>query len=148
MTGAPVRTALPFARSQLSSSRMLYARLHSKIALGLSAQGEQMSVVPPGFGKTRTLRRICACPVNGGPPPGLTDASAPVLRDDFSGGFGRTHTNRSLSWPLPTGYCFPSSQFAIFYFSIVYPGSIVKRQLSRRISFFSREMMRFSSREM
>ncbi len=98
--------------------------------------------------KTRTLRRICACPVNGGPPPGLTDASAPVLRDDFSGGFGRTHTNRSLSWPLPTGYCFPSSQFAIFYFSIVYPGSIVKRQLSRRISFFSREMMRFSSREM
>ena len=148
MTGAPVRTALPFARSQLSSSRMLYARLHSKNALGLSAQGEQMSVVPPGFGKTRTLRRICACPVNGGPPPGLTDASAPVLRDDFSGGFGRTHTSRSLSWPLPTGYCFPSSQFGIFYFSIVYPGSIVKRQLSRRISFFSREMMRFSSREM
>ena len=32
MTGAPVRTALPFARSQLSSSGMLYARLHSKNA--------------------------------------------------------------------------------------------------------------------
>ena len=106
MTGAPVRTALPFTRSQLSSSRMLYARLHSK--------------TPWAF----------------------------RLRDDFSGGFGRTHTSRSLSWPLPTGYCFPSSQFTIFYFSIVYPGSIVKRQLSRRISFFSREMMRFSSREM
>ena len=123
MTGAPVRTALPFTRSQLSSSRMLYARLHSK--------------TPWAF---RLRANKC--------PPGLTDASAPVLRDDFSGGFGRTHTSRSLSWPLPTGYCFPSSQFTIFYFSIVYPGSIVKRQLSRRISFFSREMMRFSSREM
>ena len=110
MTGAPVRTALPFARSQLSSSRMLYARLHSKNALGLSAQGEQMSVVPPGFGKTRTLRRICACPVNGGPPPGLTDASAPVLRDDFSGGLTSASTCRALSWHPPAGYYFLSSQ--------------------------------------
>ena len=148
MTGAPVRTALPFTRSQLSSSRMLYARLHSKTPWAFRLRANKCPWYHLGFGKTRTLRRICACPVNGGPPPGLTDASAPVLRDDFSGGFGRTHTSRSLSWPLPTGYCFPSSQFTIFYFSIVYPGSIVKRQLSRRISFFSREMMRFSSREM
>ena len=46
--------------------------------------------------------------------------------DDFSGGIGRTHTSRSLSWPLPAGYCFPSSQFPIYCYSIIYPVLIVK----------------------
>ena len=71
-----------------------------------------------------------------------------MLRDDFSGRFTETSTNRFLSVSLPAGYCFPSSQFPIYRYSIVYPFWIVKSQDSRKISFFSREMMRFSSREM
>ena len=70
-----------------------------------------------------------------------------MLRDDFSGRFTETLTVRSLSWHPPAGYCFPSSQFPIYRYSIVYPFWIVKSQLRRKISFFSREMIRFSSRE-
>ena len=71
-----------------------------------------------------------------------------MLRDDFSGRFTGASTNRALSQLSLTGYCFPSSQYLISSISIIYPFSVVKSQLSRRISFFSREMMRFSSREM
>ena len=70
-----------------------------------------------------------------------------MLRDDFSGRFTGASTNRALSLLSLTGYCFPSSQFSIFLLSIIYPVWIVKSQLSRKISFFSREMMRFSSQE-
>ena len=73
---------------------------------------------------------------------------SPMLRDDFSGHFTGTLTVRSLSWHPPAGYCFPSSQFSIFLLSIIYPIWIVKSQLSRKISFFSRDMIRFSSLEM
>ena len=73
---------------------------------------------------------------------------SPMLRDDFSGRFTGTLTVRSLSWHPPAGYCFPSSQFPIYRYSIVYPFWIVKSQDSRKISFFSREMMRFSNLEM
>ena len=71
-----------------------------------------------------------------------------MLRDDFFGRFAGTSTSRSLSVSPPAGYYFPSSQFPIYRTSIVYPFSIVKSQLSRKISFFSRWMIRFSSREM
>ena len=145
MTGAPVRTALPFTRSQLSSSRMLYARLHSKTPWAFRLRANKCPWYHLDSGKPALCGAFAPALSTVGLRRGLLMLR---LRDDFSGGFGRTHTSRSLSWPLPTGYCFPSSQFTIFYFSIVYPGSIVKRQLSRRISFFSREMMRFSSREM
>ena len=71
-----------------------------------------------------------------------------MLRDDFSGRFTGASTNRALSQLSLTGYCFPSSQFPIYFVSIVYPFPIVKSQDSRKISFFSREIMRFSNREM
>lgn len=87
-------------------------------------------------------------PGNGGITVAAYSSFSPMLRDDFSGRFTGASTIRALSWHPLTGYCFPSSQFSIYRYSIVYPFWIVKGQDSRRISFFSREMMRFSSREM
>lgn len=70
-----------------------------------------------------------------------------MLQDDFSGRFTETSTNRFLSVSLPAGYCFPSSQFLIYRYSIVYPFGNVKSQDNRKISFFRREMIRFSNLE-
>ena len=70
-----------------------------------------------------------------------------MLQDDFSGRFTETSTNRFLSVSLPAGYCFPSSQFPIYRYSIVYPFGNVKSQDNRKISFFRREMIRFSNLE-
>ena len=71
-----------------------------------------------------------------------------MLWDDFTDRFTETYTCRFLSLHPPAGYCFPSSQFSIYRYSIVYPFWIVKSQESRKISFFNRCMMRFSNREM
>ena len=87
-------------------------------------------------------------PGNGGTTVAAYSSFSPMLRDDFSGRFTGALTIRSLSWHPPAGYCFPSSQFPIYFVSIVYPFGIVKSQDSRKISFFSREIMRFSNREM
>ena len=67
------------------------------------AQGESKSAVPPEF-----PLRDTRLPSNGGPPSRLTPRSAAPLRDDFPRRLADAFTNRVLSGPWQTGYCFPS----------------------------------------
>lgn len=75
---------------------------------------------------TRSWALARPSPVTEGPTVAAYSSFSPMLRDDFSGRFTGASTNRALSQLSLTGYCFPSSQFPIYCFSIVYPFSIVK----------------------
>ena len=75
---------------------------------------------------TRSWALARPSPVTEGPTVAAYSSFSPMLRDDFSGRFTGASTNRALSQLSLTGYCFPSSQFPISCFSIVYPFSIVK----------------------
>ena len=111
-------------------------------------RANKMSVVPPEFGKIPALIGAkTPLPGNGGTTVAAYYMFSPMLRDDFSDRYPRTYTNRSLSaLLLPGTASLPCSSLDTFV-SIIYPFWIVKSQDRRKISFFRRDMIRFSRRE-
>ena len=80
-----------------------------------SQGGKENRPKPPGSGRITNPRYhlnfpcgTLVSPLTAGLRRGLLPPSAAPLRDDFPCRLGDALTNRVLSWPRQTGYCFPS----------------------------------------